>query len=169
MIYIPTSTGYLQDKEYEYLLYSPSQKYDKIVIGKKITIWDNHTFYLMNRLRKPNKKDIAIEHYKWFIEFIKQNWQEGVTVVTPDTDWLKTDEIELLWLKNCKQYPQLYVPNSWINDTKDLNVVGHALRANTPNKFVHPKWTHLFAHRRDCNSELVTYDSVNPQPVFIKI
>jgi hypothetical protein len=162
MIYIPTLTSKLRVKiedNYENVLYSPNQKLNISVKGNNLTIWDNYTFYLMKRLH--NKK-VAYNHYLWLIDFIVNNYEEGITLITPDVDWLKNGiQIEKLWNEKCSKYPQLYVPNSWKTSTKNLNIVGYALRKNqiTIN---HLNWVHCLGHKRDdINSKLITYDSIS--------
>ena len=157
MIYIPTITSKVRG-EYENVLYSPNKKHPEIIMGKNITIWDNYTFYLYKRYRKPDKHEIAREHYLWLIEYIKNNWREGITLITPDVEWLKyKNEIIDKWNKECYSYPQLYVPNTWDNTDK-LNIIGYALRSNSPNVF-HENWTHCLAHKRDIKCKLLTYDA----------
>lgn len=163
MIYIPTITSKVKG-EYESVLYSPNKKHPEIIMGKNITIWDNYTFYLYKRYRKPDKHEIARDHYIWLIEFIKDNWKKGITLITPDVDWLRySKEIEELWRINCFNYPQLYVPNSWKSDISNLNIVGYALRKESEN-IEHPTWTHCLGHiRNNLNSKIKTYDSVCPK------
>lgn len=78
--------------------------------------------------------------------------------------WLEDrDYIEKLWLQNCKDYPQLYVPNTWQNDISKLNIVGHALTINSKDKNYHREWTHCLGHKRsNIVYELLTYDKVVP-------
>ena len=166
MIYIPTLTSKLRNlknrnKEYAYVLYSPNPKLDIVFKGKEITIWDNYTYYLKTKLKSPNKQEIAKQHYIWLINFIINNYEEGITLITPDVDWIQDGEdIELLWNEYCSQYPQLYVPNTWKTSTEKLNIVGHGLRNNTPKEYYHKDWNHCFTHiRTDINSPLVTYDA----------
>ena len=165
MIYIPTLTSRLRynDIQEDYVLYSPNRNLQKVVLGNKITIWDNYTFYLHERL-KHNKIQTALEHYLWLIEFINNNYVEGVTLITPDVDWLPneiSDIVEKEWSLHCYNYPQLYVPDTWNSDTSKLNIVGHALREYQTN--VHPKWTHCLGHKRELdNVELLTYDKFIP-------
>ncbi len=157
MIYIPTITTKRQ-ANLDNVLYSPNKNNDQIVLGKSITIWDNYTFYLYKRYRKPDKHEIAREHYLWLIDFIKDNWREGITLITPDVEWLKyKDEITDKWNKECYSYPQLYVPNTWNNIDK-LNIIGYALRSNSSNVF-HENWTHCLGHKRDIKCRLLTYDA----------
>ena len=164
MIYIETLTTKLrtcniEDIDRDYVLYSPHKNLNKVIMGKKITIWDNYTFYLYKRLNYQNKQSIAKDHYLWLIDFINNNWQEGITLITPDVDWLDDRlEIETLWRDNCSKYPQLYVPNTWVSSIDDLNIVGYALRRDS--KEIHNKWTHCLGHIRDnIESELLTYDA----------
>jgi hypothetical protein len=166
MIYIPTITSKLRyklDQEYDNVLYSPNPKMKQFYKAKNITIWDNHTFYLLRHLKHPNKQEIAYEHYNWFINFVKENWEEGITVITPDVDWHdKQVEIEQKWLSECAHIPQLYVVNTWQSDVKKLNIVGHALRLNSNFDAEHPEWTHCLGHVRDnLTSKLLTYDSIS--------
>lgn len=163
MIYIPTLTsklGKVVNKQYDYILYSPNPKINDIFMGNKITIWDNYTFYLWKRLRN-NKQEVAYNHYLWFINYIQENWREGITVIAPDVDWLeKGEEIEKLWLEKCFKYPQLIVPNTWRLNTNKLNVVGYALRKNS--KEYHSTWNHCLGHKRNnLQSKIQTYDSVS--------
>lgn len=158
MIYIRTLTGKLkeEDREKDYLFYSPSQKHDKIIKAKKITIWDNHTFYWRTRYLKKDRDEKSKEHYLWYINFILNNWSEGIIVITPDVEWNKyKEEIEKEWIK-CSHIPQLYVPNT-INPS-NLNIVGYALRKNSTE--LHPTWNHCLGHIRDIDCPLLTYDSV---------
>lgn len=166
MIYIPTLTSklrYTVTEEYENVLYSPNKNITQKLKGKNITIWDNYTFYLYRRLQK-NKQQTAKEHYIWLVNYIKENWEKGITLITPDVFWLQDrDYIEKLWLQNCKDYPQLYVPNTWKNDISKLNIVGHALTINSKDKDYHRQWTHCLGHKRNnIVCELLTYDKVVP-------
>lgn len=168
MIYIPTLTSKLRycDVDEDYVLYSPNEHLTKVVKGKKITIWDNYTFYLRMRL-KNNKQERAKQHYLWLIDFIQNNYEDGITLITPDVDWLQDSlEIEQLWKDKCSRYPQLYVPNTWQTSTDMLNIVGYAIRRNMTQ--THPKWTHCLGHARDnVQTELLTYDAYSPR-LFIK-
>ena len=163
MIYIPTLTSKLRiglDKQYENILYSPNVNLDKVYKGSNITIWDNYTFYLRSRYHKPDKHIKARNHYLWLIDFIKNNYEEGITLITPDVEWLKDRElIEEQWNKECSIYPQLYVPETWKTPTDKLNIIGYALRINTPEKYIHENWNHCLKHKRELNSKLLTYDS----------
>lgn len=168
MIYIPTLTTKLRygiDKEYENILYSPNPNIKEKYKGSNITIWDNHTFYLRRHLLDVNKQEIAYNHYIWFIDYVKHNYEPCITVITPDVDWLdRGKEIEQLWIENCKYIPQLYVINTWRSDVTKLNIVGHALRKNSNSSGAHPNWTHCLGHiREDITSKLVTYDSISPK------
>ena len=166
MIYIPTLTNRLRrgiDRDYDNILYSPNPNITKKYKAKNITIWDNYTFYLLKHLKHPNKQEIAYQHYIWFIEYVKSNWEEGITVITPDVDWHnKQKEIEQMWLDNCAYFPQLYVVNTWQSDIKKLNIVGYALRLNSNYEVQHTEWTHCLGHiRNNINSKLLTYDSIS--------
>ena len=165
MIYIPTLTSKLRygiDKEYENILYSPNVNLTTKYKGKNITIWDNHTFYLRYRLIAKEKYEIAYNHYLWFIDYVKSNWEAGITVITPDVDWHpKQLEIEDIWIRECSAVPQLYVANTWRTDLSKLNIVGHALRPNTNSDAEHTEWTHCLGHvRHNLTCKLQTYDSV---------
>lgn len=159
MIYIPTLTTELRfeiKESYDNLLYSPNKNLPIKIKGNNITIWDNHTYYLKNMLKDQDK---AYEHYIWFIGFVKNNWEEGITVITPDVDWLKKgEEIEDKWIQECYMYPQLYVPNTLQNPDK-LNIVGYALRRGQED-IIHENWTHCLGHKRELDCKLLTYDSV---------
>ena len=98
----------------------------------------------------------------WFIDYVQNNWEEGITVVTPDVDWLDRGlEIEDLWKQCCSKIPQLYVPNTWRTSIKYLNIVGHALRKNSL-ALNSPDWIHCLGHvRKDLKSKLLTYDSIS--------
>ncbi len=164
MIYIPTVTSKLKYREvfHENILYSPNENLP-IVRKGKITIWDNYTFYLRKHLKNQEK---AYNHYKWLIQFIKENYQEGITLITPDVDWLdRGEEIEELWLENCKDYPQLIVPYTWREETHSsspLNIVGNALRKEQPSGWYHTEWTHCLGHKREnIPTKLLTYDSIS--------
>jgi hypothetical protein len=160
MIYIPTLTSKLkyETREYENILYSPNIKLNKVVLGKNITIWDNYTYYLRFKYNKPDKHIVAKNHYLWLINFIKNNYIDGVTLITPDIEWLQDkEEIMEKWYNNCREYPQLYVPETWNN--LDLNIVGYALRINSPD-YIHPNWNHCLRHKRELNCKLLTYDSI---------
>lgn len=162
MLYIPTVTSKIITEQYENILYSPNQKHPNKYKGTNITIWDNYTFYLLKRYHKPDKHEKAREHYLWFIDYIKDNYEEGITLITPDVEWLKyRNEIEQKWLQECSQYPQLYIPETW-EDTSKLNIVGHALRVNSKT-ISHPDWVHCLGHTREVESNLITYDSVLPR------
>ena len=158
IIYIPTITGRVKG-EHENVLYSPNKNHPEIILGKNITIWDNYTFYFYKRYRKSDKHEVAREHYLWLINFIKDNWREGITLITPDVEWLKyKDEIIEKWNNECYLYPQLYVPNTWENPNK-VNIIGYAPRKTSPN-ITHKNWTHCLGHTRDINCKLLTYDSI---------
>ena len=160
MIYIPTVTT-KRRKEVN-ILYSPSSRNNELVFGDNITIWDNHTFYLKNKYRGKDKYDKAFEHYLWLIEFINNNYKEGVILITPDVDWMPDklrEVIEDRWLEKCSQYPQLYVPGTYKYFDK-INIVGHALRPYHDITYVHKKWTHCLGHARELPCELCTYDSI---------
>lgn len=167
MIYVPTMTSKLRGKQQQinldYILYSPNKKIQYVYLGSKITIWDNHTFYLFKRMHDPQK---AFNHYLWLINYIKQNYVDGITLITPDVDWLDENDallIEKQWSNNCKQYPQLYIPNTWRTNTDNLNIVGNALRKETVYKKINTNWVHCLAHKRPelkGKTKLLTYDSV---------
>lgn len=160
MIYIPTITT-KRRADLDNVLYSPNKNNIQIVLGKNITIWDNYTFYLYKKYQKEDKHEIAREHYLWLIQYIKQNWQQGITLITPDIEWLKyKDEIIDKWNTECFMYPQLYVPNTW-KHTNKLNIVGYALRKTSPT-IIHENWTHCLGHVRDINCKLSTYDATKP-------
>lgn len=161
MIYIPTMTTKLrfENGEYENLLYSPNKNLTKVVLGKNITIWDNYTYYLRCKYLKEDRQSFAKAHYLWLIDFIKNNYVNGVTLITPDIEWLDDkEEIMQKWFNYCKDYPQLYVPETWEN-IDGLNIVGYALRTNSPN-IVHPNWNHCLRHKRNLDCNLLTYDSI---------
>ena len=164
IIYIPTMTGKLKSNmsDMDYALYSPSSRCPIICKANKITIWDNHTFYLYKRYNKSDKHIKALNHYLWLIKFIKNNYQQGITLITPDVDWLCEEFrniVEYEWSKHCSMYPQLYVPDTWCFNTNNLNIVGYALRSSSPLVY-HPNWVHCLAHiRNDINTKLLTYDS----------
>ena len=167
MIYIPTYTTKLRGKEKKinekYILYSPNKNIQYRYTGSEITIWDNHTFYYFKRLGNP---EMAIEHYKWLINYICENYIEGVTLITPDVDWLQEDlatQIMTEWKEKCGKYPQLYIPNTWTISTDELNIIGHAIRKETVYENIHPKWVHCLAHiRKDLEgkTQLLSYDSI---------
>lgn len=162
IIYIPTLTSNITRVELpENILYSPNPRNGKYK-AKGITIWDNYTFYLMLKYNKSDKHEKAREHYLWLINFIKDNYEDGITLITPDVEWLKyKDEIMEKWFNTCKDYPQLYVPQTWENPD-GLNIIGYALRKNTPTEFVHEKWNHCLRHVRDIPTGLLTYDRTAP-------
>lgn len=163
MIYIPTKTYDLKEGKYENILYSPSKSKPKIIKAKNITIWDNHTFYYFKRYYKEDKQEKAFNHYLWLMDFIKKNYQEGITLITPDVDWMEEKyalQVEKLWKKECSNYPQLYVPTSWRTDTSKLNIAGYALRKNIKYTEFHPHWNHCLAHVRSINCDLLTYDAI---------
>ena len=87
-------------------------------------------------------------------------------LITPDVDWLSCGpEIEKAWKKQCSEYPQLYIPNTWKSDISNLNILGYALRKESEN-IHHPTWTHCLGHiRNNLNSEIQTYDSVTSNPI----
>ena len=145
----------MANQTYEYAVIAEFENGDN-----NITIWDNYTFYFKKRYHKPDKREKAREHYLWLINFIKNNYKEGITLITPDIEWLE-DKEEILekWIKYCKDYPQLYVPETW-ESIDNLNIVGYALRITTPQKYVHPEWNHCLGHKRDLNCKLLTYDSI---------
>lgn len=163
--YIPTLTTFLKGGKFvnglpENILYSPNESISKVWKSNGITIWDNYTYYLRYKYNKKDKHEKARDHYLWLIRYIRNNYEEGITLITPDVEWLKyRDEIEQTWFNNCKDYPQLYVPNTW-HDSSGLNIIGHALRINTPDKYLHDTWNHCLRHKRDIGHGLVTYDSV---------
>ena len=162
IIYIPTMTSALRHevkKLPENILYSPNSKLEKVYKAEKITIWDNYTYYLRNKYNKKDKQTVSKNHYLWLINFIKNNYQEGITLITPDIEWLNDkDEIMEKWYKTCKDYPQLYVPETWDN-TDGLNIIGYALRPNST--FIHENWNHCLRHKRDISCNILTYDSVS--------
>lgn len=165
IIYIPTMTSTFRCNNVkdvpENILYSPNSKILNIYKGSNITIWDNHTFYYKCRYIKPDKHEVARKHYLWLIDFIKNNYVDGITLIAPDIEWLKyKEEIHKQWYKYCKDYPQLYVPETW--DNPKLNIVGYALRTNTPLNYVHKEWNHCLRHKRDITCDLLTYDSTCP-------
>jgi hypothetical protein len=146
----------------ENILYSPNKNILKPWKASGITIWDNYTYYLRYKYNKKDKHEKARDHYLWLINYIKDNYIDGITLITPDVEWLKyRDEIEQQWHNNCKDYPQLYVPNTW-KDISGINIVGHALRIDTPDSFVHKRWNHCLRHvRQNLKSSLNTYDASN--------
>ena len=108
----------------------------------------------------------AFNHHLWLINYIKQNYVDGITLITPDVDWLDENDallIEKEWNNNCKQYPQLYIPNTWRTNTDNLNIVGNALRKETIYEKVNTNWVHCLAHKRPelkSKTKLLTYDSI---------
>lgn len=164
IIYIPTMTGRLNNNtsSMDYVLYSPTRKFCKVFKANKITIWDNHTFFLYKKYCKPDKEIKAFYHYLWLIQFITENYQKDLILITPDTDWLSKkfrSIIEQKWINCCSQYPQLYVPNTWSSKTNGLNIVGYALRNNSP-LIINKEWTHCLGHiRKDIDTKLLTYDA----------
>ena len=163
MLYIPTITKQVQNKinkDYDYVLYSPSTRTKIKYKARKITIWDNHTFYYLKRYYKEDKQEKAYQHYIWLIEYIRNNYEEGITLITPDIEWLdKAKEVMKQWYKHCSKYPQICIPKT-CNENK-LNIIGYALRPNSPN-YIHPKWVHCLMHKRDLNTKLLTYDATFP-------
>lgn len=158
-MYIPTVTSKVLTKQYENILYSPNLKHNTKYKGINITIWDNYTFYLYKKYHKKDKHEKARDHYFWLIDYIKENWEEGITLITPDVEWCKyQNDVEALWLQECSQYPQLYVPNTWNLSTDNLNIIGYALRVNSP-EIIHENWTHCLGHKRDLPCKLCTYDA----------
>ena len=163
--YIPTLTSFFVRKHEvkelpKNILLSPNKNILVPWKAEGITIWDNYTYYLRFKYHKKDKHEKARKHYLWLISYIKENYMDGITLITPDVEWLKyKDEIEEAWYDNCRDYPQLYVPNTWKNSS-GLNIVGHALRINTPDKYIHENWNHCLRHKRDINCKILTYDSV---------
>jgi len=160
MLYIPTKTYNLTDGEYENILYSPSKSKSRVIKARNITIWDNYTFYFLKRYFKKDKYEKAFNHYLWLINFIKENYQEGITLITPDIEWMPKNLSQVIinkWQKECKDYPQLYVPDTWENP--NLNIVGYALRSNSVK--THPYWNHCLGHKRDnLICPIQTYDAI---------
>ena len=166
IVYIPTMTSNFRysdriEKLPENILYSPNPKILNVYKSSNITIWDNYTFYLRSKYHKKDKHEVARDHYLWLINYIKNNYIDGITLITPDVEWLKyKEQIEIEWYKYCKDYPQLYVPETW--DNPKLNIIGYALRPNTSESYIHKNWNHCLKHKRDISCSLLTYDRTSP-------